>query len=86
MKFISFFVELIYWIQIFLCPTLLIGAIGLACYGYLKGPTGSLLFFAFIALGIGTGIYFAERVRRRIGCSTFMSRVMGRSSSDTPNN
>ncbi len=86
MKFISFFVEMIYWIQIFLCPTIFIGAIGLACYGSMKNPTGMFLFFVFIVLGIGTGIYFAERVRRRIGCSTFMSRVMGRSTSDEPKN
>ncbi len=86
MKFISFFVEMIYWIQIFLCPTILIGLVGLASYGYMKNTTGMLLFFVFIVLGIGTGIYFAERVRRRIGCSTFMSRVMGRSTADEPKN
>ena len=69
------FIELICWIQIFLSPSVIIGFIGFACYKNVAGNSGVLLFVVLLAAGIGIGIYFAEKTRRTVGCSTLMFRM-----------
>ena len=75
MKFLESLMELIYWFGIFLCPTILFGFIGFVIYYNYDGLLGLLLFIGFSAFGIGLGIIFAEKIRRTVGCSTFMTRA-----------
>ena len=75
MGIIKFIVEFIFWMQIFLCPTAILGCTSF--FIYINYPTrgGIALFVLLSTLGAGLGIYFAERIRRSVGCSVFMSRI-----------
>jgi len=76
MKFLENFVELIYWCMICISPTLLLGFAGLALYHHYEGNnTGMTLLVLLSLTGLGFGIYFAERVRRTVGCANFMTRT-----------
>ena len=75
MKFIAKFIELIYWLQLFISPTAILGFIGFIIYMNMKNSTGQVIFFIMLGLGAAIGIYFAERIRRREGCSIFMGRI-----------
>lgn len=64
------FINLIYWFQAFLSPVLLFGLIGL-WIGSEK------ILFLLLAIGGIIGIVLAEYIRRKIGLSTFFSRIYG---------
>ena len=74
MKLLKFIVEAIFWIQIFLCPAGIIGFIGFVIYKNYPQVWGIVVFVGLL-FGIALGIYFAERIRRTTGCSTFMARL-----------
>ena len=82
MKLLSVLVELICWLQIFICPVAIFGIVAIAAYNKLPGNAGMALAAASGAAGLALGVYFAERVRRRIGCSRFMSSLISRDNSD----
>jgi hypothetical protein len=65
-------VELIYWLQIFLSPFILLNFLGI--YIYLSNK--KLLWLSILVgiLGCVLGLYFAERIRKRIGTSSFMAK------------
>jgi positive regulator of sigma E activity len=67
-------IEIIFWIAIFLSP-LLIG-IAIAFIIFLNATKLEWLSIIFISLGFVTGIIFAERVRRKYGCTRYMSRLL----------
>jgi len=61
-------VTILYWLQIFLCPVLLLGLTGVL--------TGDRQFlFILLAAGMLSGIILAEYVRRKIGLSVFFARL-----------
>lgn len=64
------FINLIYWFQAFLSPVLLFGLIGL-------GIGSEKLVFILLVIGGVIGIVLAEYIRRKIGLSTFFSRIYG---------
>jgi hypothetical protein len=72
-------VELIFWVQIFLCPTAILGGAGFFIYIKYPNQGGIALFVLLSVLGAGLGIYFAERIRRNVGCSVFMSGMFSSS-------
>jgi len=87
MKLLEALTEFFSWLQIFLCPTILLGIAGIILYHNIDGNAGVVCFTASLAAGIALGIYFAERIRRTIGCTTFMSRksfTPGKEIKDTP--
>jgi hypothetical protein len=61
-------VSILYWLQIFICPVLLLGISGL-----LIGDQQFL--FILLAAGIIAGIILAEYIRRNIGLSAFFVRL-----------
>ena len=67
-------VEIIFWIAIFSSP-LLIG-LALAFILYLNAPKLAWLSIGIAGLGVLAGILFAERVRRKYGCTNYMSRLI----------
>ena len=74
MKFLENLIELVYWIAIFLCPTLICGVIGFVVYFNFNKPIGLIGFIVLSVLGVSLGVYFAERIRRTVGCSSFLTR------------
>jgi hypothetical protein len=67
-------IEIIFWVAIFSSP-LLIG-IAIAFVIYLNVPKMEWLSIAIASLGTLIGILFAERVRRKYGCTRYMSRLI----------
>ncbi|MFN8396372.1 MAG: hypothetical protein U0176_17235 [Bacteroidia bacterium] len=72
-RILSFLVEAVYWFGIFLSPTGLIAILAGILYGYAHFPE----WVAWTVAGTGpvVGVIFAERVRRKYGCSTYWSRI-----------
>ena len=75
MKFLETLVELVYWFLIFLSPTLILGFAGFVVYYNYKGDLGFIAFIGLSASGIILGVYFAERIRKTVGCAMFMTRT-----------
>jgi len=67
-------VEIIFWVAIF-CSPLLIGA-AIAFIIYINAPKLEWLSIGVGSLGVLTGILVAERIRRKYGCTQFMSRLI----------
>ena len=74
MKFLESLVEGFYWLLIFISPTVILGFAGFVAWYNFKGTIGIISFIALALAGIGLGIYFAERIRKTVGCSMFLSR------------
>ena len=72
-KVFDIFVEFIFWIAIFASPFLLSIAIGLFVYIHNK----NLLWVLFLISSIGfiTGVFIAEKIRRKYGCTIYMSKI-----------
>lgn len=66
-------VELFYWFRIFLSPFLLLNAVGVYCYLYNE----NLLWLSILLgiVGATLGVFFAERMRKSIGTTSFMSKI-----------
>lgn len=81
-KVFSFFIESMYWLQIFFSPVLIGGVIALVIYIRNK----NLLWLSVIIglISVITGIVFAEKVRRKHGTSKYMSRIIGSDDVDNP--
>jgi hypothetical protein len=71
MKILTYFIEAIFWLLIFLSPVLFFALIALF---YNKS---NILFYSLLSIGIILGVLFAEWVRKKYGCSTFMGRLLG---------
>ncbi|MBS1759292.1 MAG: hypothetical protein JST23_04130 [Bacteroidetes bacterium] len=74
-KILSFFIESVFWIQLFFAPVGIGGLIALFIYiGNQK-----LLWLSIIiaAASIVIGIVYAERVRRKHGTSRYASKIIG---------
>ena len=75
MKFLENLIELFCWCWIFLCPTLISGFIGFVIYYNYKGNIGIISFIGLSVVGVALGIYFAEKIRKSVGCTMFLTRV-----------
>lgn len=64
------FVNIIYWLQAFISPVILLGLTGLAV-------GNEKLFYGLVIAGGLVGIFLAEYIRRKIGLSVFFSRIYG---------
>lgn len=71
MKIFKICIERVFWLSIFLSPfiTGLLVALALFVDGY------TLLAYAILGIAAISGILFAENVRKRYGCSHFMSEL-----------
>ncbi|MBS1585295.1 MAG: hypothetical protein JSS82_07065 [Bacteroidetes bacterium] len=75
MKAITFIVECLYWLNIFIVPTCLLTLLGYAGYYYIGEFPGMVCLVAFAITGIISGILWAERVRKTVGCSNYVNRI-----------
>jgi uncharacterized membrane protein YfcA len=73
-RILAFFIESIFWLQIFLCPVIISAGIG---FLIISNWQDLLPLAAFILLiGIVAGILIAERIRKKYGCSRYLSRII----------
>jgi len=68
-------VEIIFWIAIFSSPLLIGVAISFIIY-LNASPALEWLSIVVVSLGILIGIFFAEKIRRKYGCTRFMSGLL----------
>ena len=74
-RFFKNALEVVAWFNIFLFPAALFALVGYVVYANNKTGLGiSALIFLSLA-GVCLGVYLAERVRKRVGCSTVLFRV-----------
>ena len=74
MKFLECLVELLNWCIIFICPVIIFGVTGFVLYHNLQRGIGQLFFVPLSCIGIAIGIYFAERIRKTVGCTNFITK------------
>ena len=85
-KLLRVFFEIIFWIAVFSSPFLI--SIAIAVTIFLNAPELLWIPIAVSILGIVIGVFVAELVRRKYGCTRFMSRLIpmpGMWSADTLN-
>ena len=73
-KILSPIIEAIAWLQLFICPIIIGGLIALFIYSKeqrLLWLAVTVMLVAFVA-----GILFAERTRKKYGCSRFLSKIL----------
>lgn len=68
-------VTIIYWLQAFLCPVIILGLTGI----FIGNRD---LLYILTGIGAVTGIILAEYIRRRIGLDVFFARIYGPNSID----
>ncbi|MES1222370.1 MAG: hypothetical protein ABUT20_43150 [Bacteroidota bacterium] len=73
-KIFDVIIEIIFWIAIWASPSLVSFAIGVLIY--IKNE--NLLWLSIIILSIGfiLGIFFAERIRKKYGCTRYMAKIL----------
>ena len=70
-------VNILGWLQIFISPVLISIIIGVVVYfSFDKSLLGLIFGISILILGIIVGIFFAERVRKRIGIDYFNAQIM----------
>jgi hypothetical protein len=74
-KVFSFFVETIFWVQLFLAPVGIGGLVALLIY--LGNQYLLWLSIVVISISVIIGIAYAERVRRRRGTSRYIGKRLG---------
>jgi len=73
-KFFHIIIEIIYWIAIFLSPVILFSAIAASIY--ISNENNFWLSVIVLSLGVVFGVLWAERIRKKYGCSRYMSKIL----------
>jgi hypothetical protein len=74
LRVLKFFIESVFWLQIFLCPFLAGGIIAFLLYSSQQDLWPVSIFF--VLTGFVFGIILAERIRKKYGCSRYLSRIL----------
>ena len=77
MKFIALFVQSLLWLSIALSPTLIGIFVGAILTFNLAGQLSELALPLCSVLGFIIGALWAERIRKTIGLSAFLGRLVG---------
>ena len=72
-KAFDIFVESVFWLAIFASTLLLSIAIGIIVYVSNKNLLWLLITISLV--GLITGIFLAERIRRKHGCTNYLSKI-----------
>jgi hypothetical protein len=73
MKAFMFFINLIFWLWLFIIPA---GGFGLLGYLLYQKSNDNLLYVILIGIvGVVLGVALAEYVRRKLGLSTFFGSI-----------
>ena len=73
-KILSFIVELVFWLQIFITPVAIGGVVAL--FIYVRNERLLWLSMIIAAIAVVIGIVYAERVRRKHGTSRYVSKIL----------
>lgn len=73
-KIFSFFIETVFWIQLFISPVGIGSLIALAIY--LANEKWVWLSIAIIVVSVGVGIMYAESVRKKQGTFRYASKIL----------
>ncbi|WNC72694.1 hypothetical protein RGQ13_01565 [Thalassotalea psychrophila] len=76
MKFTAILVQTLLWLSIAVSPALVGGIVGFFLSLYL-GSLDSIALPICLGLGFVTGAAWAERIRKTIGLSAFLGKLMG---------
>lgn len=74
-KVLSFFIESIFWIQLFFAPVGIGGLVAL--FIYIGNQKLLWLSILIAAASVITGVVYAESVRRKHGTSRYASKIIG---------
>lgn len=74
-KFLENLLEIICWVGLVLIPVLVFGSIGYIVKIKFFGLPGMISFVVLLIIGLLTGVFVAERIRKTIGCSSVFFRV-----------
>jgi TctA family transporter len=83
MKIFMFFVNTMYWLQLFIVPVIVFSFVAFWIYG--KDHSNKVYALLLVLAGILLGIFIAEKVRRKYGLSNFFGRMASTSDADTEN-
>lgn len=75
MKFIKMVITWVSWLQIFLIPSFIGCVVGFGLYKLIGHSLGIILGFCVLILGLVTGFYWAEKIRREEGTLNFLSKT-----------
>lgn len=75
MNFFDKVIELINWVKIFLSPLIICLILGSILFLSLDHIIFHILAGIIIIAGIATGIYFAEKIRKKHGTERFMAKI-----------
>lgn len=70
------FINIIYWLQAFIAPVILLGLIGIGV------ANSEETVMVFLSAGALIGIIVAEYIRRKVGLSRFFGGLYGRNEMD----
>ena len=77
MNIIAKFVHLLLWLSVALSPTLFGVMIGVVLKFNLTGQLSELALPVCSAIGFALGAIWAERIRKTVGLSAFLGRLVG---------
>lgn len=75
MRFFKMILEVVAWINIFIIPSIIFELIGYACYAQNRNDIGIIIMTLLSIVGLGLGVFVAEKVRRTIGCSSAVFKI-----------
>lgn len=74
MKGFMFFINLLYWISLFLVPVVLLGGIGL--WLFIQSNENLIFSIFMLFFSIVAGVLFAEYIRKKYGLDNFFGRTL----------
>ncbi len=75
MKFFEKIIEAIYWILIALSPTLVSLLLAFFCYYGIENSIGKITAILVVLIGVVSGIFLANWVKKKYGTSNFYARL-----------
>lgn len=77
-RIIQFFIEGVFWMQLFMFPLFLASIPAVIIFNSSAESWSTAVVIAILAVGAVAGVWLAERTRRKWGsCSRFFGRLLG---------
>jgi len=76
MKFIKFFINILFWLRIFIAPFLVFLILSYFAYHYFNSTIRTEITILIVIIGALISALITRRVRKKYGTISFMSRVI----------